>query len=102
MTGTDKIVYSLLALFLALYGLEPLPADAMDVTDYGPHRIWTVAAHVPPTLDTPGFYDQLSCSLWEYVEHYNQFPGGVHFQPYELDAYSHEDGTATAYVSIWQ
>lgn len=98
----DRIAYHLLALFLTLYGLEPLPADAMDVTNHGPHRIWTVAAHVPPTLNTSGFYDQLSCSLWEYVEHYNGLRGAVEFQPHELDKYSHGNGTATVYISIYQ
>ena len=98
----DKIVYHLLALFLSLYGLDPLPADTMDVTNHGPHRIWSVAAHVPPTLDTPGFYNQLSCSLWEYVEHYNSLRGSVHFQPYELGDYPDGDSGTVVRVSVYQ
>ena len=100
---TDKIAYHLLALFLSLYGLDPLPMDAMDVTDYGPHRIWTVAAHVPPASDSRGFYMQLSCALWEYVEHYNSLRGSVHFQPYEFEEYPNGNGIpAIVYVSIYQ
>jgi len=99
----DKTAYYLLALFLALHGLEPLPADAMDIADHGPHRIWFMPANVPPAMDTAGFYSQLSCSLWEYIEHYNHLRGCVHFQPYALEDYQHSDGTATVvYVSIYQ
>ena len=98
----DKIAYHLLALFLSLHGLAPLPADAMDVTDHGAHRIWSVAAHVPPALDTPGFYNQLSCSLWEYVEHYNSLRGSVHFQPHELGDYPDGDSGTVVRVSVYQ
>lgn len=102
MLHTDKIAYCLLALFLTLHELDPLPADAMDISDHGAHRIWSVAAHVPPALATPGFYDQLSCSLWEYVEHYNRLRGSVHFQPYELDDYPSGDGGTVVRVSVYQ
>lgn len=100
---TDKIAYCLLALFLTLHELDPLPADAMDIRDHGAHRIWSVAAHVPPARDTAGFYMQLSCALWEYVEHYNDLRGAVMFQMYDVEEYPQGDGTPTVvYVSIYQ
>lgn len=102
MEFVDKTAYRLLALFLTLYGLDPLPMEAMDIADHGPHRIWTVAAYVPPVHDTDGFYLQLSCELWEYVEHHNNYRGAVHFQPYDLEDYPDRNGGKIVRASIYQ
>lgn len=102
MQNSNKIAYRLLALFLTLYGLDPLPMEAMDIADHGPHRIWTVAAHVPPAWDTPGFYKQLSCELWEYVAHHNSYRGAVRFQPYDLEDYPNGNGRKIVRASIYQ
>lgn len=98
----DCVAYHLLALFLTLQGLDPLPMEAMDIADHGPHRIWTVAANVPPALDKPGFYYQLSCSLWEYVAHHNEFQGVVIFQPYDLEDFPDGEGRKVVRASIYQ
>jgi len=94
----DKIAYSLLVLFLRLYELEPLPSEAWEARSYGPHTVWTVPANVSANQDTLGFYDQLSCSLWEYIENHNQLRLDIKFQPYDVKQY----GNAVVYVSIYQ
>lgn len=100
-TDIDEIAYSLLALFLRLYDLEPLPEEAWERRTYGPHIVWTVSAIVPTPWNTPGFYDQLSCSLWEFVENHNGLRLNIKFQPYEVVNYN-INGTAMVYVSIYQ
>lgn len=94
----DGIAYSLLALFLRLYGLEPLPAEAWDRREHGRHIVWTVPANIRPDCNTPGFCEQLSCSLWEYIENYNDLKVDIKFQPYDVEDY----GTSYVYVSICQ
>lgn len=101
MDIVDKIAYSLLALFLRLHDLEPLLEEAWERRTYGPHIVWTVSAIVPAPWDTTGFYDQLSCSLWEYIEHHNDLKLNIKFQPYDVVAYN-TNSTATVYVSIYQ
>ena len=98
MTYIDKIAYSLLVLFLRLYELEPLPEESWEYWEYGSHIVWTVPANVRPDRNVPSFYDQLSCAWWEYIEHFNDFPGTVVFQPYALEEY----GTNVVYVSVYQ
>lgn len=97
----DGIAYSLVVLFLRLYGLEPLPEDAWERREYGPHIVWTVPANVRPDWNTPGFYAQLSCSLWEYIENYNALRVNIKFRPYDVVNYGTND-TTVVYVSIYQ
>lgn len=98
----NLIARNVLAGFLATIGLAPSDGDSMEIRDYGPHRVWTVQAKLPPEMDT---IDQsvVFKALAEYLDKHNALPTAVRFNAYGLEVYSCYCGCGTfLYTSIYQ
>lgn len=93
---------NIIAGFLLTLGITPSEGeDTTEVRDYGPHRVLTQMAQVPPVLagsiDPAETLEQLAA----YVEHHSARPGAVRFEPYNVEIYICPCGCGTfLYVSI--
>lgn len=96
------IARNIIAGFLLTLGITPSEGeDTTEVRDYGPHRVLTQMAQVPPALagsiDPAETLDQLAA----YLGRHNARPGAVRFEPYNVQAYVCPCGCGTfLYVSI--
>lgn len=103
----NNIALRVVETWLLLLGFTPSagwdPDDLNCVRDYGPHRVWTIQAKVPPeqvdTLDL----DTLDKSFREYISAHNAAPTAVKFEPYGMEVYVCPCGCGTfLYTSIYQ
>lgn len=98
----SKVARNVIAGFLLTLGIFPSEGeDTMEIRDYGPHRVYTQMAQVPPeqaeSIDPAETLDQLAA----YLEHHNARPGAVRFQLYNVQAYVCPCGCGTfLYISI--
>lgn len=93
---------NVLAGFLLTLGITPSEGeDTTEVRDYGPHRVLTQMAQVPPAL--AGSIDPAETldKLIAYLNHHNALPTAIRFEPYNVEVYICPCGCGTfLYVSI--
>ena len=82
-----SIAENVIAGFLAQFGIVP-SVGGMEVTDCGPHRLFTVQSKVSSNpeeicLDSCDMLRSLSV----YLERHNTVPTAVRFQPYDFKLY---------------
>lgn len=99
----DQIAYNILAAFLAQLGMVPSEGDSMEIKDYGPHRVWTVQAKVPPEIADTIDQGEVFKALVEYLSRHNAAVTAVPFNAYGAEIYVCPCGCGTfLYPSIYQ
>ena len=99
----DQIAYNILAAFLAQFGMVPSEGDSMEIKDYGPHRVWTVQAKVPPEIADTIDQGEVFKALVEYLARHNAIVTAVPFNAYGAKIYVCPCGCGTfLYLSIYQ
>lgn len=87
MTTIDKLAYNLLIGFMLTMGICPsdsevlAPAEAFEIHDYGPHRVYTYTIRTLPVMNPFILFSYLE----DYVNGYNSYSGGIKFHPYHID-----------------
>lgn len=99
----NQAALSVVAGFLAAYGMVPIANDGVESRDYGPHRLWVVQANIPAELLGSVDPDQMLDDLSKYLRFHNSFPLAVRFNPYDVVLYSCPCGCGgAAFISIFQ
>lgn len=98
------LAFHILEVWLLTLGFQPSGGwndDPNCVRDYGPHRVWTVDAHIPDgmALDRELLWEDLNV----YIQAHNSLPTAVKFGAYGIDIYDCPYGSGKyIYVSIYQ
>lgn len=99
----DAIASNVIAGFLAQFGMVPSGGDSMEVKDYGPHRVWTIQAKVPPEIADTIDQGEVFKALVEYLARHNAIVTAVPFNAYNVEIYVCPCGCGTfLYSSIYQ
>jgi len=98
---SENILTAIAIRVLTLFLLSEnfLPDNDHEITDYGPHRIWTVSTCVPFDMDL----EALKVRFQEYLAHHNACLTAAKFGFYDCVSYpcSHCGGQHL-YLSIYQ
>ena len=84
-----QIAVHLLEVWLLSLGLQPTgdfdPNDPACMCDYGPHRVYTVQAHIPDGFDVDPqiLFDYLQ----KFLNKQAALPGAIRFNAYNIDLY---------------
>ncbi len=102
-TMLKNVAYNAIAGFLLMLGIVPSEGeDTLELKDYGPHRVFTQQAQVPPeladSLDAAVVFAQLRL----YNLNRNTLPTAIPFYAYNAELYRCPCGCGTfLYVSIY-
>ncbi len=96
-----QIARNVLAGFLLMLEIVPSEGDDTLVQDFGYHRVYTLSAKVPPSMEAinPAL---LFALLRLYISNHNALATAVQFHPYNTELYECPCGCGTfLYVSIY-
>ncbi len=94
----NKFVYNFLVGFLALLGAIPME-QGCEIRDYGPNRIWTISAKLPPVNKNISEEKVLDL-LYDYTNLCRLFPDIIDVSPLSVKLYK-DQADAHIYVSVF-
>ncbi len=99
----SQIARNVIAGFLLTLGITPSEGeDTLQITDYGPHRVFTQQARVPDSMAADIDPAETLDKLVTYLDHHNALPTAVRFYPYNAEVYICPCGCGTfLYTSIY-
>ena len=91
-----QIAKNILVGFLLSLGIIPSEGeDTLEIRDYGPHRVFTQQAIVPPETANAINGVNVLANLEVYIDHHNALPTAIRFFPYSVYAYTCPCGCGT-------
>ena len=81
----DLLAVRTLEVWLLQLGFQPTGDDSVTITDYGPHRTFSVQARIPDdiTVDRHDLLDHLQ----QFLDKQASLPGAARFNAYGIELY---------------
>lgn len=81
-----QVAVHVLEVWLLMLGFQPSGDDSVTITDYGPHRVYTVQASVPDGVVVDR--GLLIGHLQGYLDEQARLPGAMRFNVYDIVLYN--------------